>query len=272
VNRRLALTTLTLLAVAVPVTGQQSVRALLQQARTQSASGNTSAALALLTDARAVAPNAEEVLSAYAQVALAARLPVQAIGVLDPLTRICRDVAQYHYLLGVAYLQVGGMEQAVDALREADRLEPGRTMTLVALGLALNARKQHAEAEPFLRRALTAEPDNADVLAGLAETEEALGDSSQAEAHALRALTATPDHATAQVVIGMIRLKQARYTEARDALLRAIAAEPDLARAHYQVSLAFSRLGDDTSAARHVQIYQQKMREMEAALNKVRGQ
>lgn len=271
-NTRLPLATLVLVAAAIPAFGQPSVRTLLQQARSQTASGNTAAALALLTDARALAPNAEEVLSAYAQVALAARLPVQAIGVLDPLTRICRDVAQYHYLLGVAYLQVGGMEQAVDALREADRIEPGRTMTLVALGLGLNNRKQHADAEPFLRRALAAEPENADVLAALAETEEALGDSAQAEAHALRALTTAPDHATAHVVIGMIRLKQARYSEARDALLRAIAVQPDMARAHYQVSLAFARLGDDASAAAHVQIYQQKLREMEAALKKVRGQ
>ena len=269
---RLALATFVLLVVAVPASAEKSVRALLQQARTQSASGNSSAALALLADARALAPNAEDVLSAYAQVALAARLPVQAIGALDPLTRICHDVAQYHYLLGVAYLQVGGMEQAVTAFREADRLEPGRTTTLVALGLALNNRKQHAEAEPFLRRALAAEPHNADVLAALAETEEALGDSAEAETHASRALTTTPDHASALVVIGMIRLKQGRYQEARDALLQAVAGQPDLARAHYQLSLAFSRLGDDASARRHVEIYQQAMREMEAALKKVRGQ
>ncbi len=269
---RLAIVAIVLLAVTLSADGEKSVRTLLQQARAHAAAGNAAAALELLTDARARAPNAEDVLSAYAQVALAARLPVQAVGVLDPLTRICPEVAQYHYWLGVAYLQVGGMEQAVTALREADRLDPGRTMTLVALGLALNSRKQHADAEPFLRRALAAEPENADVLAALAEAEEALGNSSQAETHAVRALTAAPGNATAHVVIGLIRMKEGRYSEARDALLRAIAAQPDMARAHYQVSLAFSRLGDDASAATHVQIYQQKLREMEAALKKVRGQ
>jgi hypothetical protein len=45
-----------------------------------------------------------------------------------------------------------------------------------------------------------------------------------------------------------------------------------MARAHYQLSLAFARLGDDARAAAHVEIYQQKMHEMEAALKKVRGQ
>jgi tetratricopeptide (TPR) repeat protein len=269
---RFALVALALAVAGASPASEKSVRMLLQQARVQSGAGNAPAALALLGDARALAPNSEDVLSAYAQVALAARLPVQAIGVLDPLTRLCPEVAQYYYLLGVAYLQVGGMEQAVVALREADRLEPSRTMTLVALGLALNSRKQHADAQPFLRRALAAEPENADVLAALAETEEALGNSAEAEAHAMRALTSASDHAPAHFVIGLVRMKQARYGEARDALLRAIAAQPDMAKAHYQVSLAFARLGDEARAAAHVEIYQDKMREMEAALKKVRGQ
>jgi tetratricopeptide (TPR) repeat protein len=248
------------------------VQALLQQARDHSAAGRPAAALAVLTDARVLAPNSEDVLSAYGQVALAARQPVVAIDVLEPLTRICSSVARYHHLLGVAYFQIGGMEQAVASLREADRLDPGRTTTLVALGLALTSRKLHAEAEPFLRRALAAEPDNPDVLAALAEAVEALGDGSQAEAHASRALAAAPTHAAAHFVIGIIRMKTARYAEARDALLRALEAEPGMARAHYQLSLAFARLGDDARAAAHVEIYQQKMHEMEAALKKVRGQ
>lgn len=261
-------------ALATAVTAAQqvtSVRALLEQARTASANGRAAAALDVLRQARALAPNSEDVLNAYAQVALAARLPVQAIDVLDPLTRLCPSVANYHYLLGVAYLQIGGMEQAVTALREADRLDGGRPTTLAALGLALNSRKRHGEAEPFLRRALAAEPENPDVLAALAEAEDALGQADEAESHVSRALGRTPDHANAHFVMGIIRMKQGRYSDARDALLRALAARPDMPRAHYQLSLAFARLGDDAQAAAHVEMYQQQMREMEAALKKVRG-
>jgi tetratricopeptide (TPR) repeat protein len=272
VSRRLILAALALIAAATPAAAAISVRALLEQARAHSAAGKPAAALDVLGQARALAPNSEDVLSAYAQVALTARQPVQAIDVLEPLTRICRDVALYHHLLGVAYLQIGGMEQATVALQEADRLEPNRTTTLVALGLALNRRKLFAEAEPLLRRALASEPDNADVLAALAETEDALGHAAQAEQHASRALAAAPDHGAAHFVVGLIRMKEARYADARDALLRAIAAQPDIARAHYQLSLAFARLGDDARAATHVEIYQEKLRDTEAALKKVRRQ
>ena len=241
-------------AVSAPAQPRASVRALLQQARAHAAAGNAPLALDALRKARTVAPNAEEVLSAFAQVSLTAQLPVQAIDVLEPLTRICPDVAEYHYLLGVAYLQAGGMAEAVDALREADRLEPDRVTTLVALGLALNSRKLFGDAEPLLRRALTIEHENPDVLAALAETEEGLGDPDGAETHAARALAAAPTHATAHYVIGLLRMKQQRYVDARDALLRAIEAEPHLARAHYQVSLAYARLGDEARSRKHAEL------------------
>lgn len=252
-------------------TGRESVKALLQQARAESGAGNAAGALESLRRARALAPNAEDVLGAYAQVALAAGLPIQAINVLDPLTRMCPGVAQYHYLLGVAYLQAGGLENATDALQEANRLEPARSRTLTALGLALNSRKLHAEAEPLLRRALELEPDHVDVLAALAEAEEALGQEQAAEQHAARAMTVAPGHPMANFVIGVVRMKQERYADARDALLRAIAAQPTLAKAHYQISLAYARLGDAASAQKHVELYKQKMREMEDALRKLRA-
>src|SRR5918996_204993 len=80
----------------------ESVRALMQQARQQSARGDAPGALESLGRAREIAPNSEEVLAAFAQVSLATRTPVPAIVALDALTRICPTVAQYHYLLGVA--------------------------------------------------------------------------------------------------------------------------------------------------------------------------
>ena len=82
-----------------------------------------------------MAPNSEEVLSAFAQVSLAARTPVSAILTLESLTRIYPSVVQYHYLLGVALMQVGDMPAAVNSLQQAERLEPNRVLTLVALGL-----------------------------------------------------------------------------------------------------------------------------------------
>src|SRR5204863_6432360 len=124
----------------------QSVQALLQLARIESGNGDAPRALESLTRALTIAPNSEEVLSAFAQVSLAARLPLRAIAALDPLTRMSPAVAQYHYLFGVALMQIGDMTLAVDSLKAAERLEPDRALTLVALGLALNNRKLYDDA------------------------------------------------------------------------------------------------------------------------------
>ena len=91
---------------------------------------------------------------------------------------------EYHYLLGVAMMQAGDMASAVFALQDALALEPNRSLTLVALGLAFNSQKLYAEARQPLVRSLELEPDNLEGLAALAESEEGTGDLAAAETHA----------------------------------------------------------------------------------------
>jgi len=248
----------------------KSAQALMQLARLQSRQRDPAGALGSLARARALAPNSEDVLSASAQVSLAVRAPVPAILALEPLTRMCPTVAQYPYLLGVALMQAGDMLAAVEPLRQAERLEPGRVLTLVALGLALNGRKLYGEAKPHLLRGLELEPDNVEAVAALAEAEDGLGEVREAEAHAERALARAPAHATANLVMGMVRMKQERYAEARDAFDRAVAADPASPKSHYQLSLAYARLGDDAGAQEQVELYRRKLREIEERVNQLR--
>ena len=65
--------------------------------------------MASLQSARALAPNSEEVLSASRNWRWPHDYPVAAAGALEPLTRMCPDIAQYHYLLGVAFMTAGDM-------------------------------------------------------------------------------------------------------------------------------------------------------------------
>jgi tetratricopeptide (TPR) repeat protein len=248
----------------------RSVQALVQLARLQSSQKDASGALESLQRARAIAPNSEDVLSVTAQVALGARAPVPAILALEPLTRMCPTVGQYPYLLGVALMQAGDMVAAVEPLQKAERLEPDRALTLIALGLALNGRKLYAESKPNLGRALEREPDNVEALAALAEAEDGLGELANAEAHATRAVQKVSTHATGNLVLGMVRMKQERYEEAREALERAAASDPASPKAHYQLSLAYARLGDTANARHEVELYQQKLKEIEQRVAELR--
>jgi tetratricopeptide (TPR) repeat protein len=248
----------------------QSVAALLQLARVQSGEGDAPGALDSLQKARGLAQNSEEVLSALAQVALAARLAGPAAGALEALTRMCPEVAQYQYLLGVSLMTAGDAVRATEALEAADRLEPGRALTLAALGLALNSRKQFADAKAALTRSLELDPDRIEALAALAESEASLGDLTAAESHAQRALDAAPADATAHLVIGMVRLQQSRYEDARDALVKAAAADPLSPKADYQLSLVYARLGDTANADRSLESYRRKLADMNDRIKAMR--
>jgi tetratricopeptide (TPR) repeat protein len=238
----------------------KSVRAYLELARVQSRTKDAAGAFSSLSKARELAPNAEDVLSAYSQLALALKQPMAAVLALQSLTRICPSVSQYHYLLGVGLMAIGDMPSAQDALMEANRLEPDRAVTLLALGLALNNRKGFAEARTALSRSLELQPDSPEAIAALAEADAGLGDFDSAATHATRALEQAPTSATAHLVMGLVLMERRNYTGARDALLKATAADPGSAKVVYQLSLVYARLGDDANARRYVTLYQETLR------------
>ncbi len=248
----------------------QSVRALMQLARLQARGGRNQAAAETLQRALALAPNSEEVLAAQAKVALAVQTPVVAIRGLEALTRMHPEVAEHAYLLGVARLQVAEMAGAIDALQRSLELAPGRPLPLLALGKTLTAQKRYEEAKDALRQGLRLDPESAEALAVLAEAEQGLGELEIAEEHAAQALARDDDHAGALMTLGLIRMAQAKYEEARDALLQAVASGPRLAKAHYQLSLAFARLGDRETSTKHLELYRRIRREKDERLVELR--
>lgn len=243
-----------------------SVQAMLHLARLRSSHGGEGAALGLLRRALALAPSSEEVLSAVARTALDSREPATAIPVLQPLVRMQPEVAEYAYLLGVAWLQVGDFPAALEPLERAAELEPDRPLTLIALGMALNHQKRYGPAREALTESLRLEPGHLEAVAALAESEQGLGELDEAERHARRVLSEDPRHATANLVLGMIRMEQGRLAEARDALVQAVEAEPDSPKAQYQLSQAYARLGDDEGFRRHQVLYDRARREAEQRL------
>ena len=249
----------------------QSVRAYLELARIQSMGGDRPAAMDSLSKAREIAPNSEDVLSAYAQLALATKQPLPAVLTLQALTRLYPTVSQYHYLLGVGLMGIGDMPSAATSLDEANRLEPDRAITLLAWGLALNNRKLFADARTVLSRSLELEPESVEAVAALAEAEAGLGDLDGAAAHAQQALDRSPGSATANLVLGLILMERRDYPAARDRLLKALEADPDSPKVAYQLSLVFARLGDETSANRYVELYREKMRGFEEKLKILRS-
>lgn len=268
---KVARTGLALLLLAAAARGQtappRSVVALLRQARTQMEQKNAAGALESLRRARAIAPNSEEVLSAYAGAAIAAHAPLSAVPVLEALVRMAPTEARYQHLRGVTLLRLGDSEAAVASLREAARLEPDRAAYLVALGTALNRGGLYAEAKAELDRATSLDPEAADAWAAMAEAEAGLGERDAAESLAQRALARSGADPTANLVLGSVRLEQSRYAEARDALLKA---DPDSPDVQARLGQAYARLNDPVSAQKHEELSRRKKKEGEERVKEVR--
>ncbi|HUO86177.1 MAG TPA: tetratricopeptide repeat protein, partial [Thermoanaerobaculia bacterium] len=247
------------LAAAVERTG--SVRATMMLGRLQAERGDEAAALATVRTALAAAPNSEEVVSAYARLSLATGAPAPALRALEALVRMHPEVAEHHYLLGVSLIQLGDLARARAVLEEAIRLAPDQPRAHTVLGLVLNRLSHFAEAKSALAAALRLAPDDLDALAALAEAEEGSGELESAERRARRVLARAPGHATAWLVLGLVLMENERYAEARDALLAAVAAEPSSVKAHYQLSLAYARLGDRARSAEHAELSRRARRE-----------
>ena len=250
----------------------ESVRALLDQARSLASRNEADAAAQALGRAITLAPNSEDVLNAYARFSLGRANPIQAVLALEPLARMHPGEAEYAYLLGVARMQVGEMAEAAEVLQTAAALDPGRALTHIALGLALNRVDRFGEAQAALAAALRLEPDNVEALAAMSEAVEGLGNLAEAARLADRALAVNPDHPTALVTIGVTSLKEGRFEEAREALARAVAAETQSIKGHYQLSLALARLGDREGAERHLQFSREAQAAIEQHIERLRAQ
>jgi tetratricopeptide (TPR) repeat protein len=85
----------------------------------------------------------------------------------------------------------------------------------------------------------------------------------EAERYARRVLDRQPDHPQANLALGMVRMKQGRYDEARELLELSAAADPESPKVHYQLSLAYARLGDRERSEDHLERYRRALDELE---------
>ncbi|MEM8994342.1 MAG: tetratricopeptide repeat protein [Acidobacteriota bacterium] len=243
-----------------------SVRATIWLAKVRLEQGRPTDAMALLEGALEAAPHAEALLRDYARAALAGQAPSAAASALERLLHLFPDHGRYAYMLGVTRLQLGDPVAAESALRIATtRLEPP-DRALLALGVVQNKLKRFDDARRSLRQSLALEPGEPEAMAGLAEALHGLGELDAAERQARLTLEAAPDHGTGHLLSGRVAMYRGEYEKAATALETAVAVDPEEPRAHYQLGLAYARLGDTEKSKRQLDRYKQVLDAVEAQL------
>ena len=130
--------------------------------------------------------------------------------------------ARAHFFLATTLERAGADAEALDAYRELARLRPDEAEGHLGLGVLL-------------------------VKRGGAGVEEGLGELA-------RAIEIKPDLYEARVTLGRALVARGRAAEAVEHLKRAAALAPDNPEPHYQLSLAYKRLGRKAEAAAESEI------------------
>ncbi len=174
---------------------------------------------------------------------------------IDELTRVldAEPRAEAYYTLGVIRLHRGELDRAAGALRSAIAAQPGHADAHYTLGAVLQARRDWTGAAAALRRAIALRPDLPGAHYTLARVLESSGDAAAAQRHfaeaeRLRERERLERAARVWTSVGTGKLESGDALGAIDAFRRATTTLPTYAPAHYQLGLAFSRLGEPEAA------------------------
>jgi tetratricopeptide (TPR) repeat protein len=137
--------------------------------------------------------------------------------------------AEPHYQLALAYLALGGLQQAVGELRKANELDPKHTASQLQLAELMAASADKAIVEEARKRVegvLAATPDDPEALAALALTKLRLGGIADAEQDLLKALEKSPAHLRSSMLLASLKLSKKDVAGAEQVMREAVQKNP----------------------------------------------
>jgi tetratricopeptide (TPR) repeat protein len=166
--------------------------------------------------------------------------------------------------LGAAQYAVRAYEDAARSLCKASDLKPGEAAPYLFLGqmektvnaplpcaqekLAQFAEQQPANAAANYYYAISLIKREKETRTG--------GDPRAAQTLLEKSVRLDPKYGAAYVELGALAFQRADFAQAIKSYQQAIAVSPQLSEAHYRLSLAYKRSGDDAAAKREMETYQ----------------
>jgi len=165
-----------------------------------------------------------------------------------PLLKEAPEDAALHFMTGVAQLRIRQLDQAIDALETACRLQPERTDYLARFATALAAMRRLARAREVADRAMSLSPDDAETVAMLGRVY-LQANAIEAAAEALhKAVSLRPGNASYRFDHGYVLAALGDAGAAERELERCIDLEPRRWAAH----LSLSKLRKQTGETQHM--------------------
>lgn len=184
------------------------------------------------------------------------------------LLRIAPGTAAAQVTAAEGHIVAGERLQAVEAYREALRLQPDRRGVRLALGDLHFAQEDYDSAEALYRQEAALRPFAAKPLIRLGDVLLMQGESEEAGAALGRALRLDPASPLGLELLARAKADQGDYGAALEHLLAATAGAGGAAartRIHYQLARLYRRLGDSEAAELHTAKFRDLQRTQTAA-------
>jgi len=161
---------------------------------------------------------------------------------------VTRDNALAHAHLGLALIEHGRPDEAIEHYRAALRINRDYVQALVLLGAAIAEKGDLEEAERLLRRAVSLDPRHPDGQNNLGAVLEKRGMPDEAFLHYQEAIKVKPDFAEAHLNLGALFVKQRMFEDAEREFLKAREINPRNADVHYDIGVVYNQLGKTEEA------------------------
>ncbi|MDP8248308.1 MAG: tetratricopeptide repeat protein [Candidatus Tritonobacter lacicola] len=171
-----------------------------------------------------------------------------------PLDPVASETARAHFNSGVKYAMVGRYHYAIEAYREAIRIQPDDAMARYGLAVAYLLSGNLVSASDECKALKELDKELANRLFAIIDKEE------EANIELCRhkmAVRIRPDDAVAYCRLGMAYSKLGRHEEAIEAYKQAIRIMPDVDGVYYNMGEAYSELGRYLEA---IEAYKQAIR------------
>jgi len=191
-----------------------------------------------------------------------------AIEAYKQAIKIEPDNAEAYCCLGAAYSELDCHQEAIEACMQAIRFKPDYAEAHCRLGIAYGRLGRHQEAIEAYKQAIIIEPDQY-LYYRLAAVYDKLGRHQESLEAYKQATRIEPDNASPHSQLGYVYQNLGRHQEAIEAYQQVIRIEPDNAGAHYGLGLAYSKTGDKGSVLEEYKILKTLDAELANELSKL---
>lgn len=171
-----------------------------------------------------------------------------SVSIFTRAIAVTRRNALAHTHLGLAFIERGMPDQAIEHYRAALRINPDYVQALVLLGSALAEKGDLGESERLLRKAISLDPTHPDGQNNLGAVLEKRGLLDEAFIHYQEAIKAKPDFAEAHANLGALFVRRRMFDDAEREFLEAIRITPNIPSVYYNLGVVYDQLGRSDEA------------------------